>query len=279
MLWVTGDLHGGETSWHVSASRFNGDAGDIVLCAGDLGGVWYHDYRMNRKHKAQEDFFLEKTLRPKFLWLAVDGNHENFARLFGGEFPLVDLFGGKAYKVRDHVFYLKRGEVFSIGGKTILALGGATSHDKKSAFQENLYGKLGRWPGRTEGFDWWPEEVPSSTDMENARRNLDRFGWKVDYVLSHTCPVSQRLLFGGQGRAEDPTEVMLQDLLDDGLEFKRWHFGHYHKEQQVDRFVCHFDAVRELEPCWGEKEKFCSVQSKVGRDLAGVAQFGRAPDL
>ncbi|MBC7949794.1 MAG: metallophosphoesterase [Chitinophagaceae bacterium] len=193
MIWITGDLHGGETASHVSSSNFSGKQGDVVLCMGDLGGVWYHDYNTNVDHRRQEDYFLESRLRQRFLWMAVDGNHENFARLFGGESPLVELFGGKAYMIREHVYYLKRGEVLSIEGKTFLAFGGAMSRDKDPGMFTNAYGKLRPWPGRTEGVNWWPEEVPNREDMESACRNLDRIGWKVDYVLTHTCPQSQRL--------------------------------------------------------------------------------------
>jgi len=248
MIWLTGDLHGGDTAWHASSSRFKeGNRGDMVICLGDLGGVWYHDYHTNEKHKRREDFFLESQLRQRFIWLAVDGNHENFARLFGGEFPLVDIFGGKAYRIRDHVYYLKRGEVFTIEGTTFFAFGGATSHDKEPGTIVNASGKSRPWPGRTKGIDWWPEEVPSREDFENACRNLDKVGWKVDYVLSHTCPTSQRAAFDGGNRPPDPTEAMLQELLDRGLEFREWHFGHFHAEKQVDRFICHYDSVRSLD--------------------------------
>lgn len=246
MIWVTGDLHGGETAWHISSSRFRGDKGDIVLCAGDLGGVWCHEYATSAKQRRQEDFFLEGQLRQRFLWLAVDGNHENFARLFGGEFPLVEIFGGRAYKVREHVYYLKRGEVFTIEGTTCLAFGGAMSHDKEPGSSINAYGRNKPWKGRTAGVDWWPEEVPTQEYFANACMNLDKVNWKVDHVISHTCPISQRLLFGGQERPTDPTETMLQELWDRGLQFESWHFGHYHLERQVDRFVCHYDRVRPL---------------------------------
>jgi hypothetical protein len=70
--------------------------------------------------------------------------------------------------------------------------------------------------------------------------------WKVDYVISHTCPVSERILFGGSGRSADPTETMLQELWDRGLEFGAWHFGHFHEEKKVDRFVCHYNKVEPL---------------------------------
>lgn len=248
MIWITGDLHGGETICHISSHQFRGDKGDIVLCAGDLGGVWYHDYHTNEKHRRQEDYFLESHLQQRFLWLAVDGNHENFARLFGGEFPLVEIFSGQAYKVREHVYYLKRGSIFTIEGKTFLAFGGANSHDRFGSKARTLAwgGGCDYVPPRKEGIDWWPEEIPSADDFENACSNLDKVGWKVDHVVSHTCPVSLRLLFGGQGRPADPTETILQDLWDKGLQFNSWHFGHFHVERQIDKFICHYDRVRPL---------------------------------
>ncbi|HBA73604.1 MAG: hypothetical protein A2X82_18910 [Geobacteraceae bacterium GWC2_55_20] len=246
MIWVTGDLHGGETASHITSSNFSGKQGDIVLCMGDLGGVWYHDYHTNEEHRRQEDYFLESRLRKRFLWMAVDGNHENFARLFGGGFPLLEIFGGRAYKIREHVYYMKRGEVFNIEGKTFLAFGGAMSRDKNPGMVPNAYGKMRPWPGRTEGVNWWPEEVPGPEDLENAYRNLDKVGWKVDYVLSHTCPESMRPYFGAEGRPADPTESMLQELLTRGLIYSDWHFGHYHLDMRVERFVCHYKRVRSL---------------------------------
>ena len=255
MIWITGDLHGGVTAWHISSSNFKpAKRGDICLCCGDLGGVWYHDYLTNEKHWREENYFLESQLRQRVTWLAVDGNHENFARLFGGEFPLVDMYGGKAYQIRKNVYYLKRGEVFEIEGETFLAFGGAMSHDKDPGWittsLSNGFGAFGdgrEWnKGRIEGIDWWPEEVPSREDFENACRNLDRVGWKVDYVISHTCPVSERRLFGGSGRSADPTETMLQELLDRGLEFGAWHFGHFHEAKKVDKFECHYNKVEPL---------------------------------
>ncbi|KAB0667704.1 hypothetical protein F6V25_03130 [Oryzomonas japonica] len=250
MIWITGDLHGGETAWHISSSRFKeGNRGDIVISLGDLGGVWYHDYHTNEKHHRREDFFLESQLRQRFLWLAVDGNHENFARLFGGEFPLVDIFGGKAYRIRDHVYYLKRGEVYTIEGATLLAFGGAMSHDKEPGwiYPPNSMGAWGsgkEWnPGRTEGIDWWPEEIPSREDFENACRNLDRIGWKVDYVISHTCPQSRLAHFLHGSLPSDPTGIILQEIYE-RLEFGSWHFGHFHFEKRVDNFVCHYNQVQ-----------------------------------
>lgn len=125
------------------------------------------------------------------------------------------------------------------------------SHDKDPGwiyYPESLtsYGG-GEWnKGRIEGIDWWPEEIPSREDFENVCSNLDRVRWKVDYVISHTCPVSQRMLFGGRKHLPDPTEIMLQELLDRGLVFGAWHFGHFHEEKKMDKFVCHYNQVEPL---------------------------------
>lgn len=261
LINFTGDLHGGLTSYHVTSARFKpAKRGDIVICTGDFGGVWRPDYATNERHRRDEDYFLESRLRQRVLWLAVDGNHENFDRLFGGEFPLVDLFGGKAYQIRKNVYYLRRGDVFTIEGQTFFAFGGARSHDKDPGWvpsASSAYGMGGiyghgkkEWnKGRTEGVDWFAQEIPSREDYDRAVGNLDRVGWKVDHVVTHTLPVSMRACFQTSGpyqRAEDPTEAMLQGLWDGGLEFGYWHFGHYHQEKQVDRFVCHYDEVRPI---------------------------------
>lgn len=248
MIYITGDLHGGASSYHITAARFRpAKRGDIVFCCGDLGGVWWPDYHTNPRHRRNEDFFLESTLRQRVTWLAVDGNHENFARLFGGEFPIVEIYGGKAYQIRPNVYYLKRGEIFTIEGITFLAFGGANSHDRFGCMVPSMAwgGGYDRVPPRTEGKDWWPQEIPSQDDFENACRNLEKVNWQVDHVISHTCPLSQRPHFLKSSRVPDPTEDMLQQIYEK-LTFKSWHFGHFHHNEQVGKFNCHFGKVRPL---------------------------------
>jgi hypothetical protein len=248
MIYVTGDLHGGMSSYHVSSKMFRpSKRGDIVLCCGDFGGVWWPDYATNERHQLQENGFLEITLRQRVLWLAVDGNHENFARLFSGEFPVVKIYGGKAYKIRENIYYLKRGEIFTIEGETFLAFGGANSHDRHGSKVRSLAwgGGYDYVPPRVEGKDWWPEEIPSQDDFDNACRNLDRVGWKVDHVITHTCPTSQRPFFLKNSRVPDPTEALLEEICKK-LTFKSWHFGHFHLNEHISKFYCHFDKVEPL---------------------------------
>ena len=59
--------------------------------------------------------------------LFVDGNHENFTRLYN--YPVEEWHGGKVHKIRDSVLHLMRGEIFEINDKKIFTFGGAKSHD------------------------------------------------------------------------------------------------------------------------------------------------------
>lgn len=245
MIYISGDLHGGLSAYYVTSARFRpAKRGDIVICTGDFGGVWWNDSHTCERHCRDEDRFLGTTLRKRVTWLATDGNHENFARLFGGEFPVVSIYGGKAYQVRENIYYLKRGEVFEIDGHTFFVFGGANSHDRFPIKVPSLAWDSSNdyTSGRTEGIDWWPEEIPSQEDLENAYINLDRFGWRVDYVITHTCPKNIRLQFLKTPRRPDPTEEMLQGICDK-LQFGEWHFGHFHVEKQVGKFHCHYGRV------------------------------------
>lgn len=101
-------------------------------------------------------------------------------------------------------------------------------------------------PGRKEGINWWPEEIPSPEDLATAHRNLEKCGWCVDYVITHTCPASLSPYFLTEPRPSDPTEAMLQEICDK-LSFRTWHFGHFHQEKQHGNFHCHYTSVRPLE--------------------------------
>lgn len=64
-----------------------------------------------------------------FTLLFVDGNHENFDRLYSGEFEVVDFHGGKTHKIADNIYHLMRDYVFTLCGKKFFVFVGANSHD------------------------------------------------------------------------------------------------------------------------------------------------------
>ena len=41
---------------------------------------------------------------------------------------------------------------------------------------------------RIDHYPWWKEEHPTQDEVDNARRNLDKCNYKVDYAITHDCP-------------------------------------------------------------------------------------------
>lgn len=216
-IFVTGDVHGGA---EYGSSRFSSKSwpdgrtlsrDDVVVVAGDFGFVWDG----SNTDRYWLDWFESKPWTTCF----VDGNHENHRML--AELPETEWNGGRVHVARSHVLHLMRGEVFDIAGTTVLAMGGAASHDRE-------------W--RKEGKSWWPEEMPSETEMERCRRNLDAAGWKVDYVVTHEAPAD---LAGdlcwecNRPFEDDPLQNFLGEI-DRRLDFKTWFFGHYHDDEWRD---------------------------------------------
>ena len=95
---------------------------DFVIVCGDFGGIWDKDASGGWETK-----MLDELESKPFTTLFVDGNHENFDRLYS--YPIEEWNGGKVHKIRPSVIHLMRGQVFTIAGKKIFTFGGAKSHD------------------------------------------------------------------------------------------------------------------------------------------------------
>lgn len=236
MIYVTGDCHA--QFYKFSAKRFPAQKEmtreDFVIVCGDFGGIWKDDER--------ERYWLNWLAQKPFTLLFVDGNHENFDRLSGDEFEVVDFHGGKAHKIRENVYHLMRGYIFELGGKRFFAFGGASSHDidhgildradfpSKRAFRQTYQdwyraGKL----FRVNHESWWAQELPSREEMERGRKNLEDHGNRVDFVISHCLPQTLvHILFRGEA---DVLTTYFNDLMQNGLQIGSWYCGHYHIDQ------------------------------------------------
>lgn len=179
---------------------------DYVMIAGDFGVIW------SDEEDAEEYFLLEWLDKASWTTLFIDGNHENHPRL--ATFPEVTICGGRAHKINESVYHIMRGEVIEIENLKLLCIGGADSHDKA-------------W--RTKNVDWWEEERITSEDIENARKNLERYNFNVDFVISHSLPQSmlRRML-----PYLKPTRSshLLDDIFWDVDIDKSWITGHYHED-------------------------------------------------
>ena len=124
MIYITGDCHGNFERFNASIFPEQNEMtkDDCVIICGDFGGVWHKD-----TESKQETMVLDWLECKPFTTLFVDGNHENFDRLY--DYPVEEWHGGKVHKIRDSVIHLMRGQVFEIDGKKIFTFGGARSHD------------------------------------------------------------------------------------------------------------------------------------------------------
>lgn len=124
MFFITGDTHGDIDIQKLSSKNFpKGKTitkNDYVIICGDFGLVW---------DGSNSDKYWQKWLRNKpWTTLFIDGNHENFNLLF--DLPETNMFNNTVKIVNESIFYLPRGRVFTIEGKTFFTMGGARSHDQ-----------------------------------------------------------------------------------------------------------------------------------------------------
>jgi Icc-related predicted phosphoesterase len=107
--------------------------------------------------------------------LVTPGNHEDWARLTAlwANAKHRDPDTGAALPVflTEHVQVLPRGHRFEIDGTRFMSFGGAASVDRHL---------------RTEGVDWWPEEMPTEGDVQAAIA-----GEPVGVLITHDSPEAE----------------------------------------------------------------------------------------
>ena len=128
------------------------------------------------------------------------------------------------------------GEVYDLGGIEAIAIGGAYSIDKSYRLAH--------------GYGWWPDEQPSPAIREKVEGVLERRGWKIDVVLSHTTPLRyepvESFLPGvDQSKVDKCTEKWL-GAIEEKLDYRHWYCGHYHIEKDIDRLSILFETIREF---------------------------------
>ncbi len=243
MIFATGDTHGNfqRFSTKVFPEQKEMTRDDFVIICGDFGGVWDGSPR--------EVYWLDWLEDKPFTTLFVDGNHENFTAL--NTLEVEEWNGGKIHRVRPHILHLMRGQVFDIGGFRFFAMGGAASHDIQDGildpaapgFEKEYWLKRRlRQFFRVRGVSWWEEEMPNQEEYAEADRNLERAGWKVDYIITHCCPTSvqQKLNLSFSPDALTDYHQKLKCLCD----FHYWLFGHYHDNRKIDdRFILLWEQI------------------------------------
>lgn len=229
MIYITGDTHGQFGRIEEFCERQKTSREDILIILGDAGINFSGQKHVNLKKR-----FLESLPITLF---CIHGNHEQRPYTIDS-YKEKSWHGGTVYYEEEYpnLLFAKDGEVFDLDGKQAIVMGGAYSIDKMFRL---IY-----------GYGWWEDEQPSEEIKQYVEAQLDKLGWKVDVVLSHTMPLKYEpvevfLLGVDQSKVDKSTEEWL-DEIEDRLEYQKWYCGHYHTEKKIDRLEIMFENVDEF---------------------------------
>lgn len=226
MVLLTGDIHGETFRIADAIRRFELTTDDVVVILGDVGMNYYGNkkgdhHRKKRLNSAGATIFC------------VHGNHEMRPSTID-TYHEVEWHGGSVYVEDEYpnLLFAKDGEVYDLDGQKSIVIGGAYSVDKWYRLQRDL--------------QWFPDEQPSPEIKQRVEQKLDDLGWKIDSVLSHTCPArfipTEAFLKGvNQTMVDRSTEDWL-DSIAERLEYGHWYCGHWHIDKRLDRFSFLFNC-------------------------------------
>lgn len=215
MIYIKGDIHGQQNEIKKFCEEYNPNEGDILVLLGDVGANYQRLFRDRR--------FKYDISRYPIIYFCVHGNHEcrpqNIASYSEKEWN-----GGRVMYEEEfpNILFPVDGDIFTLGEKRCIAIGGAYSVDKYSKIQQKL---------------WWPDEQPTPTIKEYVEQQLAEN--EVDIIFSHTCPYkyepTEMFLEGiDRSKVDSSTEEWL-DRIEESTDYKAWYCGHWHTDKRVDK--------------------------------------------
>ena len=215
MIYITGDTHGEVSRFSELHTQYQLTEEDTLIVAGDFGCIFGLGWRDEHK--------LDTLAKLPYTILFLDGNHECFPKIFS--YPEEMWNGGRVHRIRSNVLHLMRGQVYELEGVSFFTMGGGYSIDQ-----------MLRIPGRS----WWPEEMPSDEEYDEAWANLQKHGNKVDVIISHAAPEETMQMFVQTGvishryLQEGRLNVFLENVRLT-VEHKHYYFGHMHIDKRLFR--------------------------------------------
>ena len=235
MIFITGDCHSNFRK--LNSKNFPEQKemtkDDFVIICGDFGGVWNYE-----GETSEEKYWLDWLDKRPFTTLFVDGNHENFERLYS--YPVKEWNGGKVHEIRPSVLHLMRGEIFDLQGKTFFAFGGAASHDIDDGILDPVEDAdlITRWMSdytklfRVNKVSWWKEEMPTKEEMDYGYENLKKHGNRVDFIITH-CPSAAAIACLGMGAYEQDDLTFYLEDVKANIEYGMMFSGHMHVNTRI----------------------------------------------
>ncbi len=218
MVYITGDTHGDFNRFKCFTKSAQPTSKDVMIILGDVALNYFDDKRDEGRKQFVSSF--------PFTTFCIHGNHE-LRPEHVTSYQTKEWHGGAVWYEPEYpnILFAVDGEVYDFGGRSCIVIGGAYSVDKQYRLD---------W-----GYRWFEDEQPSDEIKACVEKQLEDRGWKIDTVLSHTCPIkympTESLMKGlDQSTVDMSTEEWL-DTIEDRLNYREWYCGHFHTAKTVDR--------------------------------------------
>ena len=220
MVYITGDMHRDFTRIESFCQQLKTTIKDVMIILGDAG---INNYGI------EKDRQLKQVLsRLPLTLFCIHGNHEQRPQRIAG-YTETTWHGGTVFMEPEHpnLLFAKDGEIFDFDGRKCIVIGGAYSVDKFFCLAH--------------GWSWWEDEQPSDEIKSQVEKRLEKENWRVEVVLSHTCPLkyepTEVFLSGiNQSTVDKSTEKWLGSI-EQHLQYEEWYCGHYHTIKKVDKLL------------------------------------------
>ena len=230
MVILTGDTHGEFDRIEQFCEEYETTENDVMVILGDAGINYWLD--------EQDEALKERLSQLPITLFCIHGNHEERPEEVSG-YELVEWRGGFVWIQPEYpnLLFAKDGEIYQFDGKTVITIGGAYSVDKHYRLAV--------------GAPWFGTEQPDERTKGQVMSALNRVGWKVDYVFSHTVPLSAiprhaLLPTVDQKMVDNSTEEWLEEIAQK-LDYQGWFAGHFHITWSLDRIQILYEDYMELD--------------------------------
>lgn len=218
VVLITGDTHGVFNRIKFFCSKFQTTRDDILIILGDAGINYYSGDR--------DRLVKEELAKLPLTLFCIRGNHEQRPENID-TYKEVIWHGGKVYveEAYPNLIFAKDGEIYDIGGKKTMVIGGAYSIDK--------------WYRLKMNYKWFENEQISEEEKRFVEKQLEDNDWRVDVVLSHTLPYQYRpvdmfIKTDDELMVDDTMEKWLRDI-EAKMTYEKWYAGHFHCDRKTDR--------------------------------------------
>lgn len=219
MIYITGDTHGRFERIERFTLNMDTHKSDVMIILGDAGLNFY----LNKRDQQAKNYVNHFGITT----FCLHGNHEARPQTIP-TYIEKEFHGGKVLYEPEYpnIVFAIDGEVYDFDGLQCLVIGGAYSVDK--------------WYRLERHYPWWPDEQPDKAVKAKVEAKLEALNYKVDVVLSHTCPLHFQpreafLPYFDQSTVDFSTEEWLEEI-EAKLDYRKWYFGHYHIPKREGKF-------------------------------------------